>query len=55
MIFASLSGSSSLPEESNIMLACDVKINHLGLNSYPKRNKMSDANQDAQAAYLPLI
>lgn len=33
MIFATLSGSSSLREVSSIMLACEGKINHLGLSN----------------------
>lgn len=32
MVFAMLSGCSSLREVSSIMLACEGKINHLGLN-----------------------
>lgn len=45
MIFATLSGSSSLREVSSIMLACEGKINHLGLTSFPKRSTLSDANK----------
>lgn len=45
MIFATLSGSSSLREVSSIMLACEGKINHLGLSNYPKRSTLSDANK----------
>jgi hypothetical protein len=45
MIFATLSGSSSLREVSSIMLACEGKINHLGLVNYPKRSTLSDANK----------
>lgn len=45
MIFATLSGSSSLREVSSIMLACEGKINHLGLTGFPKRSTLSDANK----------
>lgn len=45
MIFATLSGSSSLREVGSIMLACEGKINHLGLSRFPKRSTLSDANQ----------
>ena len=45
MIFATLSGSSSLREVSSIMLACEGKINHLGLTTFPKRSTLSDANK----------
>ena len=45
MVFATLSGSSSLREVSSIMLACEGKINHLGLTSFPKRSTLSDANK----------
>lgn len=44
MIFASLSGLSSLREVSSIMLACEGKLNHLGLRSFPRRSTLSDAN-----------
>ena len=32
-------------EVSSIMLACEGKINHLGLTSFPKRSTLSDANK----------
>jgi hypothetical protein len=46
MIFATLSGCSSLREVSSIMLACEGKINHLGLTRFPKRSTLSDANKN---------
>jgi hypothetical protein len=46
MIFATLSGCSSLREVSSIMLACEGKINHLGLTRVPKRSILSDANKN---------
>lgn len=46
MIFATLSGCTSLREVSSIMLACEGKINHLGLTRFPKRSTLSDANKN---------
>ncbi|MDT0691942.1 IS4 family transposase [Salegentibacter sp. F188] len=45
MIFTVISGCSSLREVSSIMLACEGKINHLGLKDFPKRSTLSDANR----------
>lgn len=45
MIFSVISGCSSLREVSSIMLACEGKINHLGLKDFPKRSTLSDANK----------
>lgn len=45
MIFSVISGCSSLREVSSIMLACEGKINHLGLKHFPKRSTLSDANK----------
>ena len=36
MIFTAISGCSSLRELSSIMLACEGKINHLGMKFFPK-------------------
>lgn len=55
MIFATLSGSSSLREVSSIMLACEGKINHLGLNNYPKRSTLSDANKKRSSSVFAAI
>lgn len=55
MIFATLSGSSSLREVSNIMLACEGKINHLGLSNYPKRSTLSDANKKRSSSVFAAI
>ena len=44
MIYVVLSGCSSLREIASIMLACEGKINHLGLTDFPKRSTLSDAN-----------
>jgi len=45
MAFTAISGCSSLRELSSIMLACEGKINHLGLKFFPKRSTISDANK----------
>ena len=45
MIFATLSGISSLREVSSIMLACEGKLCHLGLTRFPKRSTISDGNR----------
>ncbi|GAB1856930.1 IS4 family transposase [Flavobacteriaceae bacterium MHTCC 0001] len=44
MLYATLSGVSSLRELSTVMLACEGKLSHLGLSSFPKRSTLSDAN-----------
>ncbi len=45
MIYTVMSGCSSLREIASIMLACEGKINHLGLKDFPKRSTLSDANK----------
>lgn len=49
MMFTVISGCSSLREVSSIMLACEGKINHLGLKNFPKRSTLSDANRRRSA------
>jgi len=46
MIYVVLSGCNSLREITSIMLACEGRINHLGINYFPKRSTISDANQN---------
>lgn len=55
MVFATLSGSSSLREVSSIMLACEGKLNHLGLSNYPKRSTLSDANKKRSSSVFAAI
>ena len=55
MIFASLSGSSSLREVSSIMLACEGKINLFGLSNFPKRSTLSDANKKRSSTVFAAI
>lgn len=45
MLYVVLSGCNSLREISGIMLACANRINHLGINHFPKRSTISDANK----------
>jgi len=45
MIFAVLSGCSSLREVTSIMLACEGKLSHLGIKHFPKRSTLADANK----------
>ncbi|MBC7695503.1 MAG: DUF4372 domain-containing protein [Burkholderiales bacterium] len=47
MMFALINGCSSLREISSIMLACEGKINHLGLTKFPKRSTLSNANKNS--------
>jgi len=55
MIFATISGCSSLREISSIMLACEGKINHLGLTKFPKRSTLSDANKNRSSQVFAAI
>lgn len=45
MLYATLSGVSSLRELSTILLACEGRIGHLNLKYFPKRSTLSDANK----------
>lgn len=47
MLYATLSGVSSLRELSTILLACEGRIGHLNLKHFPKRSTLSDATSDA--------
>ena len=55
MIFATISGCSSLREISSIMLACEGQINHLGLTKFPKRSTLSDANKNRSSEVFAAI
>lgn len=46
MMYVVLSGCTSLREITGIMLACEGKINHLGIKYFPKRSTISDANRN---------
>ncbi|MDP3832131.1 MAG: IS4 family transposase [Ignavibacteriaceae bacterium] len=45
MVSVVLSGCNSLRDIAGIILACEGKINHLGLKYFPKRSTISDANR----------
>lgn len=45
MLFAVLSGCSSLREVTSIMLACEGKLSHLGIKYFPRRSTLADANK----------
>ncbi len=45
MIFAVISGGSSLREVTSIMLACEGKLSHLGIKYFPRRSTLADANK----------
>ncbi len=45
MLFATMSGVSSLRELSTVFLAFEGRINHLNLKNFPKRSTLSDANK----------
>ncbi len=45
MLYATLSGVSSLRELSTILLACEGRIGHLNLKYFPRRSTLSDANK----------
>lgn len=46
MLYATLSGVSSLRELSTVLLACEGRIGHLNLKHFPKRSTLSDANKN---------
>lgn len=46
MIYATLSGVSSLRELTSAMLACEGHLSHLNLQHFPKRSTISDANKN---------
>jgi hypothetical protein len=46
MIYATLSGLSSLRELTSAMLACGGRISHSNLKHFPKPNTISDTNKN---------
>ena len=55
MLYATLSGVSSLRELSTILLACEGRIGHLNLKYFPKRSTLSDANKKRSSAVFANI
>jgi hypothetical protein len=45
MMYAIMSGCTSLREVAGMHLACQGRLNHLGLNNFPRRSTLSDANK----------
>jgi len=55
MLYAAISGVSSLRELSTVMLACEGKLSHLGLTNFPKRSTLSDANVNRDSEVFATI
>ena len=55
MLYATLSGVSSLRELSTVLLACEGRIGHLNLKHFPKRSTLSDANKKRSSAAFASI
>lgn len=55
MLYATISGVSSLRELSTVMLACEGKLSHLGLAHFPKRSTLSDANANRSSEVFATI
>ena len=55
MVYVVLSGCNSLRELSSIMLACEGRINHLGLQRFPKCSTISDANRKRSSKVFSAI
>ena len=55
MLYATLSGVSSLRELSTILLACEGRIGHLNLKHFPKRSTLSDANKNRSSQVFASI
>ena len=45
MLYSVISGVSSLRETTSIILAFEGKIKHLGMDYFPRRSTLSDANK----------
>ncbi|MDT0676526.1 IS4 family transposase [Autumnicola musiva] len=55
MLYATLSGVSSLRELSTILLACEGRIGHLNLKDFPKPSTLSDANKNRSSEVFASI
>ncbi|MCF6319575.1 MAG: IS4 family transposase [Proteobacteria bacterium] len=55
MLYATLSGVSSLRELSTVLLACEGRIGHLNLKHFPKRSTLSDANKNRSSQVFASI
>jgi hypothetical protein len=55
MLYATLSGGSSLRELSTILLACERPVGHLNLKHSPQRSTLSDANKNRSSEVFSSI
>lgn len=55
MAFASLSNSTTLRELTTSMMACEGKLNHLGMDYVPKRSTISDGNKNRSSEVFRAI
>jgi len=55
MLYATLSGVSSLRELTTVLLACEGRIGHLNLKHFPKRSTLSDANKNRNSEVFASI
>lgn len=55
MLYATLSGMSSLRELSTVMLACEGRLSHLNISDFPKRSTLSDANKNRSSEVFASI
>jgi hypothetical protein len=55
MLYVTLMGVSSLQELSTVMLACEGKLSHLGLENFPKRSTLFDANANRTSEVFATI
>jgi len=55
MLYATISGVSSLRELSTVLLACEGRISHLNLKYFPKRSTLSDANKKRSSDVFGVI
>lgn len=55
MIFACLSNCVTLRELSTSMMACEGRLNHLGIDYAPKRSTISDGNKNRSSSVFEAI
>ena len=55
MMFACLSNSVALRELSTSMMACEGRLNHLGIDYTPKRSTISDGNMNRSSSVFESI
>ena len=55
MLYATYNNCHSLREVTTGMLAWEQRLNHLGINHYPRRSTMSDANKRRKAEFFEQV